>query len=57
VTCTDAFAIEASAKSTFRRAFRPTALLDRSWGKAVQPHTREEGGDIIRQIIERGDEN
>jgi hypothetical protein len=35
-------------------------LLDRSWGKAVQPHTREEGGDIrvvIRQIIERGDEN
>ena len=35
-------------------------LLDRGWGKAIQPHTGEEGGEIrvvIRQIIERGDED
>jgi len=31
------------------------ALLDRGWGKAIQPHTGEEGGHIrivIRQIID-----
>jgi hypothetical protein len=30
-------------------------LLDRGWGKAIQPHTGEEGGEIrvvIRQIID-----
>jgi hypothetical protein len=35
-------------------------LLDRGWGKPAQMHTGEEGGEIrvvIRQIIERGDEN
>ena len=33
-------------------------LLDRGWGKAIQPHTGDEGGDIrvvIRQIIDSGD--
>jgi hypothetical protein len=31
------------------------ALLDRGWGKAIQPHTGEESGDIrvvIRQIVD-----
>ena len=36
-------------------------LLDRGWGKAVQPHTGEDGNDIrvtIRQITETiGGEN
>ena len=30
-------------------------LLDRGWGKAIQPHTGEDSGDIrvvIRQIID-----
>jgi hypothetical protein len=30
-------------------------LLDRGWGKAIQPHTGEESGDIrvvIRQIVD-----
>ena len=34
------------------------ALLDRGWGKAIQPHTGEDGGDItfvIRQILDSGD--
>ena len=34
-------------------------LLDRGWGKAIQPHTGEEGGDIrvtIRHILEHIDE-
>ena len=34
------------------------ALLDRGWGKAIQPHTGEESGDIhvvIRQILDSGD--
>ena len=35
-------------------------LLDRGWGKAIQPHTGEEGGDIrvvIRQIIDSTEES
>jgi hypothetical protein len=35
-----------------------SALLDRGWGKAPQPHSGEDGGDIritIRQILESGD--
>jgi hypothetical protein len=35
------------------------ALLDRGWGKAIQPHTGEEGGDIrivIRRIIDSAEE-
>jgi hypothetical protein len=34
-------------------------LLDRGWGKAIQPHTGEEGGHIrvtIRQIIDSAEE-
>ena len=34
-----------------------TALFDRGWGKAPQPHAREDGNDIpvtIRQIVEGG---
>jgi hypothetical protein len=27
------------------------ALLDRGWGKAIQPHTGEEGGGDIRIVI------
>jgi hypothetical protein len=30
-------------------------LLDRGWGRATQPHTGEDGGDVrvtIRQIVE-----
>jgi len=37
-----------------------SALLDRGWGKAPQPHSGEDGGDIritIRQIVEGGDED
>jgi hypothetical protein len=36
------------------------ALLDRGWGKAIQPHTGEEGGDIrvvIRQIVDGAEES
>jgi hypothetical protein len=35
-------------------------LLDRGWGKAIQPHTGEVGGDIrvvIRQIINSAEES
>ena len=35
------------------------ALLDRGWGKAIQPHTGEDGGDVhvvIRQIIDSAEE-
>ena len=35
-----------------------TALFDRGWGKAPQPHTGEDDKDIritIRQIVEGGD--
>ena len=34
------------------------SLLNRGWGKAIQPHTGEEGGNIrvvIRQILDSGD--
>ena len=34
-------------------------LLDRGWGKAIQPHTGEDGGDlriVIRQIVDGVDE-
>jgi hypothetical protein len=36
------------------------ALLDRGWGKAIQPHTGEDGGHIrvvIRQIIDSAEES
>ena len=36
------------------------ALLDRGWGKAIQPHAGEDGGDIrvvIRQIIDSAEES
>jgi hypothetical protein len=35
-------------------------LLYRGWGKAIQPHTGEDGGDIhvvIRQIIDSAGES
>jgi hypothetical protein len=35
-------------------------LLDRGWGRALQPHTGEDDKDIritIRQIVEGGDED
>ena len=35
-------------------------LLDRGWGKALQPHGGEDGGDIhvvIRQIIDSAEES
>jgi hypothetical protein len=35
-------------------------LLDRGWGKAIQPHINEDGGDIhvvIRQIIDSAEES
>jgi hypothetical protein len=34
-------------------------LLDRGWGKAIQPHTDEDGGPlriIIRRIVDTGSE-
>ncbi len=40
------------------RVSAASALLDRGWGKAPQPHTGEDDKDIhvtIRQIIERDD--
>jgi hypothetical protein len=33
-------------------------LLDRGWGRALQPHAGEDGGDVritIRQIVDGGD--
>jgi hypothetical protein len=42
------------------RVSAASALLDRGWGKAPQPHSGEDGGDIritIRQIVEGGDED
>ena len=50
----------ASAESSppAARVAAVNALLDRGWGKAIQPHTGEDGGDIrvtIRQIIDSGD--
>jgi hypothetical protein len=40
------------------RVSAASALLDRGWGKAAQPHIGEDGGDItitIREILESGD--
>jgi hypothetical protein len=42
------------------RVSAASALLDRGWVKAPQPHSGEDGGDIritIRQIVEGGDED
>ena len=45
--------IARNSASDQARVAAAQALLDRGWGKAIQPHTGEEGGDIrivIRQI-------
>jgi hypothetical protein len=50
--------IARNSTSDQARVSAAQALLDRGWGKAIQPHTGEDGGDIhvvIRQIIDSGD--
>jgi hypothetical protein len=52
----------ASAKDSppAARVAAVNSLLDRGWGKAVQPHTGEESGNIcvtIRQIIDSAEES
>jgi hypothetical protein len=47
--------IARNSTSDQARVAASQALLDRGWGKAIQPHTGEESGDIrvvIRQIID-----
>jgi hypothetical protein len=56
VTCIDVFAIGARQK----RVQATGMLLDRGWGKAIQPRGGEDGGDIhvvIRQIIDSAEES
>jgi hypothetical protein len=52
--------IARNSTSDQARVSAAQALLDRGWGKAIQPHTGEEGGDIrvvIRQIIDSSEES
>ena len=53
--------IARNSTSDSARVQAVSLLLDRGWGKAVQPHTGEDGNDIrvtIRQITETtGGEN
>jgi hypothetical protein len=52
--------IARNSTSDQARVSAAQALLDRGWGKAIQPHTGEDGGDIhvvIRQIIDSADES
>jgi hypothetical protein len=47
--------IARNSTSDQARVSAAQALLDRGWGKAIQPHTGEESGEIrvvIRQIID-----
>jgi len=47
--------IARNSTSDAARVSAAQALLDRGWGKAIQPHTGEDSGDIrvvIRQIID-----
>jgi hypothetical protein len=47
--------IARNSTSDQARVAAAQALLDRGWGKAIQPHAGEEGGDIritIREIID-----
>ena len=49
------FAIMQKGTSEQAQIGAAVALLDRGWGKAIQPHTGEDSGDIrvvIRQIID-----
>jgi hypothetical protein len=51
--------IARNSTSDQARVAAAQALLDRGWGKAIQPHTGEQGGDIrivIRQIIDSAEE-
>ena len=50
--------VSQEASPAAARVSAASALLDRGWGKAIQPHTGGEGGDIhvvIRQILDGGD--
>ena len=52
--------IARNSTSDQARVSAAQALLDRGWGKAIQPHTDEAGGDIhivIRRIINGIDES
>ena len=50
--------IARSGASEQARVAASQALLDRGWGKAVQPHVDEDGGPlriVIRRIVDTGD--
>ena len=52
--------IARNSTSDQARVSAAQALLDRGWGKAIQPHGGEEGGEIrvvIRQIIDSAEES
>ena len=51
--------IARNSTSDQARVSAAQALLDRGWGKAIQPHACEDGGNIrisIRQIIDSSEE-